>query len=79
MDFNNMYLKTEAREPNLKISINTDDIGVFDTLLSNEYAVLFGAIRDKRHHEGQLNDEPIYEYLDYIRETGNIMSFCKKQ
>ncbi len=62
----------------LFLSINTDDLGVFDTSLENEYALLFGALREQRHEEGKYNDEMIYRYLERLRMNGFIMSFCSK-
>ncbi len=63
--------------PKLQVSINTDDLGVFDTSLSNEYALMFCAIARMRHRNQEYNDEKIYEYLEYIRKNGINMSFRK--
>ena len=78
MKFNQNHMQLDRNDPDLFVSINTDDIGVFDTSLENEYALLFAAIRDERHKQGKLSDEPIYGYLNYIRELGFEMAFCKK-
>lgn len=59
------------------MTINTDDIGVFDTSLENEYALMYEAICRKRHLEGNLDDYVVVQYLDYIRNNGMIMSFKK--
>lgn len=56
LKFDKSLVGNDDRSPNLNISINTDDIGVFDTSLSNEYAMMFAAIRKKRHEEGNEND-----------------------
>ena len=37
----------------------------------------FAAIKEERHKQGILNDEPIYEYLNYIRKLGMEMAFCQ--
>lgn len=73
--FNHYHLDDRQDEPNLWISINTDDIGVFDTSLSYEYALLFRAITMQRHSEDNWNDEAVYEYLDMLRQNGHEMAF----
>lgn len=73
--FNHYRLDHKTNEPNLWVSINTDDIGVFDTSLSYEYALVFTAIARQRHEEGDWNDEVIYEYLDALRQNGLDMAF----
>ena len=79
LQFNRGYRSTDDGKSNIFVSINTDDIGVFDTSLAHEYAMIFAAIRNKRHAEGNMNDEPIYEYMDYLRENGIIMSFRRRK
>jgi len=59
------------------VSINTDDIGVFDTSLENEYALLYAAICRKRHAEHNMDDHAVEKYLDGIRQNGIIMAFKK--
>ena len=56
----------------LSVSINTDDQGVFDTLLENEYALLELALRKAKDENGQYkyDIEDIYEWLDYVRNMG---------
>ena len=78
MVFNHYRLDGNTEEPNLWISLNTDDIGVFDTSLSNEYAVLCAAIIRYRHEEGNWNDEAVYEYLEGLRQNGLEMAFRDK-
>lgn len=73
--FNHYRLDDKDEEPNLWVSINTDDIGVFDTSLSNEYALLYHAISRQRHEENKRNDDVIYEYLDCLRQNGLDMAF----
>lgn len=76
LHFNNYHLADEKEEnPHIHVSINTDDIGVFDTSLENEYALLFSAIKRIRQNHGSYNDEEIYEYLEHIRKNGIRMSF----
>ena len=74
--FNNHHLDSSAsEEPQLYITVNTDDKGVFDTSLSNEYALVLAAQRELRHSQGNYDDEAIYEYLEMIRRNGFTASF----
>ncbi len=73
--FNDYHLNEESTQPHIQVSVNTDDLGVFDTSLENEYALLLCAICRMRHKEGNYNDDAVYEYLDYLRESGIRMSF----
>lgn len=75
LTFNNHYLEDDNATPNMKVSINTDDLGVFDTSLTNEYALMFDALKKKRHMEGNYNDDAVYDYLNYVRKTGLEMAF----
>ena len=65
----------------LRVSINTDDLGVFDTSIENEYALLFGALCNRRNADGKLllcHDE-ILAYLEHLRIMGNDMTFPKAE
>ncbi len=66
--------KLNITEPNmsLSVSINTDDQGVFDTLLENEYALMALALKKSRNKDAKpLYDlEDIYEWVDYVRQMG---------
>jgi len=75
--FNREYLEADSRNVNMCVSINTDDIGVFDTSLENEYALLYAAICRKRHAEHNMDDHAVEKYLDGIRQNGIIMAFKK--
>lgn len=75
--FNDHILADKEDNPHIQVSINTDDIGVFDTSLENEYALVFEAIRRERYAIGNYNDDDIYIYLDYLRENGLRMAFRK--
>lgn len=75
--FNNEFLERDLENPHLCVTINTDDIGVFDTSLENEYALMYEAICRMRHKEGNMDDYAVEQYLDYIRNNGIIMSFKK--
>lgn len=77
LTFNHHYLTGDDEHPNLRVSINTDDLGVFDTSLNNEFAVMFYAVCRSRHDAGNFNDDAVYEYLDYLRLQGISMVFRK--
>lgn len=75
LTFNRCRLEDERMEPNLVVSINTDDLGVFDTSLENEYALMLCAILQERHYKNNYNDDAVYDYIDHIRENGLRMTF----
>lgn len=75
--FNSHLLSPENSSSEICVSVNTDDQGVFDTSLENEYALLaecLAGMKDE-HNERIYSDETIYEYLDYIREMGISQTF----
>lgn len=63
--------------PQLFVSINTDDQGVFGTYLENEYALMALALQKcKDENDGFVyNPEMIYNWLDRIRTMGIEQSF----
>jgi len=65
--------------PQVNISINTDDKGIFHTSLENEYALMACAMEKERNEQGNpmYNRQMIYQWLDNIREMGNMQSFKK--
>ncbi len=73
--FNSHILESDPQENPIKVSINTDDLGVFDTGLEHEYAVMYDAIVRKRHAACKYDDEKVLSYLEYIRRAGFAMSF----
>lgn len=70
--FNSRKLKTAEKNMSLHVSINTDDQGVFDTLLENEYALMALALKKARDKEAKplYDQEDIYEWVDYVRQMG---------
>lgn len=64
--------------PQLLVSINTDDQGVFSTSLENEYALMACALEAACDESGKeiYNKADIYEWLDKIRVMGNEQSFA---
>lgn len=63
----------------LRVSINTDDQGIFDTSLENEYALLYSSLCLRQDSSGQqlFSHDAAYGYLDHIRTLGNGMVFPK--
>ncbi|WP_046755677.1 amidohydrolase family protein [Kordia jejudonensis] len=80
-DFYNLHLETDPQKikdcPQLFVSINTDDQGIFGTSLENEYALLAIALEKEKDENGnpKYNQAMIYEWLDKIREMGLEQSF----
>lgn len=66
--------------PQLSVSINTDDLGVFSTSISNEYALIAAALEKKKKDDGtaQYNTRMVYDWLEYIRKMGFEQQFRKK-
>ena len=66
---------------NIPVSINTDDAGVFDTSLSNEYALIACAMEKMKDSEGKSvypNKKVICDWLDEIREASVSQRFVKE-
>lgn len=63
--------------PQLFVSINTDDQGVFNTYLENEYALMALALEKMKDEKGNRLYKPamIYDWLDRIRQMGLEISF----
>ena len=63
--------------PQICVSINTDDQGVFCSSLENEYALMARALEEERDDEGNhsYNKTMIYEWINNIRINGNRQSF----
>lgn len=66
--------------PQINISINTDDKGVFHTSLENEYALMACAMEKMKDDKGNsvYNRQMVYQWIDNIREMGNMQSFFGK-
>ncbi len=65
------------RCPQMQVSINTDDQGVFSTYIENEYANLALALEKCRDENGlcKYNRTMILQWLDNIRRMGIDQSF----
>ncbi|PKG51036.1 hypothetical protein [Olleya sp. 1-3] len=80
-NFFNLHLETDFNKikdcPQLFVSINTDDQGVFGTSLENEYALLAIALEKEKDDEGKpkYKQKMIYDWLNEIRKMGLEQSF----
>lgn len=65
----------------IQVSVNTDDLGVFDTSIENEYALLFGALSNRKDAERKrlLSYDEILVYIEHLRIMGNNMTFPKAE
>ena len=82
--FDNQYLYSishpngQNNNPHIKASINTDDLGIFDTSLENEYALMASALHANNQFclpEERILPQQIYEWLDHIRQNGCEQNF----
>ena len=77
--FNNQKLGSQAipSRTQLRVCVNTDDLGVFDTSLDSEYALLLQTLREQKDEKGEriYNDREIMCYLDDIRIMGERAVF----
>ena len=70
--FNEQYGETNQRHQQLKVCINADDPGVFDTSLTFEYALIYEALDTAYDSDGKkkYDEERIMAYMQQIRQTG---------
>lgn len=63
--------------PQIQVSINTDDQGVFATYIENEYAYLALALEKMQDESGnpRFSRTLIYQWLDNVRKMGLVQSF----
>lgn len=78
--FNNYGLQLpelSEKHIQLPVSINTDDLGVFDCSLENEYALLMRALTSRKDTENhrEVSDDEALEYLEHIRRMGFSVTF----
>jgi len=71
--------KELASNPQLSVSLNTDDLGVFSTSIENEYALMAIALEKAMTLDGepQYISRMIYDWLDRIRSMGFEQRFKK--
>ncbi|MGL4344154.1 MAG: hypothetical protein ACRCTE_03075, partial [Cellulosilyticaceae bacterium] len=85
LNFYNQYLTHDMDQlkscVQLPVCINTDDQGIFGTLLENEYALMACALEKVVDDDGNKVYTPtmIYEWLDKIREMGLQVSFSNNR
>jgi len=75
--FYTRWLNPSSTSPQAFVSINTDDQGVFDTDLENEYALMASALENAKDENGYplYNIADIINWLDDIRKMGLEQSF----
>ncbi len=75
--FNSFGLGEKDADGQLSVSINTDDQGVFDTSLENEYALLACCMAKARYPDNsrRYSRDDVYQYLEHIRQMGQEQSF----
>jgi len=63
--------------PQISVSINTDDAGIFATSLENEYALMAIALEKEKDENGnpKYNKSMIYDWIEKIRRMGLEQSF----
>jgi len=66
--FYNRWLVPTPTSPQAFVSINTDDQGVFDTDLENEYALMSSALENAKDNNGK----PLYKATDILRWLSDI-------
>lgn len=66
--------------PQLHVSVNTDDRGVFHTSLENEFALMSCAMEKAVDEAGEIkySRQMVYDWMDRIREMGNQQSFLER-
>lgn len=80
-NFFNLGLTHDAQAlqncPQIMVSINTDDQGVFNTYLENEYAFMAKALEKAKDKDGKAlyNNSMIHDWLEKVRQMGLEMSF----
>lgn len=75
------YCEEAKNCPQLFVSINTDDKGVFRTTLENEFSYLACSLEREKNEEGKdrYNRQMIYQWLDNIRVMGLRQSFLDRE
>lgn len=66
--------------PQISVSINTDNTGVFAITLYNEHTLMAYALENKKNADGAYvyKKDMVYDWIDHIREMGNRQSFSKE-
>ena len=71
----------DSNKHNLKVTINTDDLGVFQTSLDNEFSLIALSALKKKDVDGNLlyKNYQVYDWLDRIRENGKKYRFVTNE
>jgi hypothetical protein len=77
LTFNDMHIRDSVENQCMFVSINTDDQGVFDTSLENEYALMARGMEQVIDERGAQKYLPsnVYTWLDMLRQMGLEQSF----
>lgn len=84
LNFYNRELEVDpkllAENPQLLVSINTDDQGIFCTSLENEYALLASSLENEVDEYGihRYPKQRVYAWIDSIRKMGIDQTFANK-
>lgn len=79
--FNNTDLEIDPQKyrecPQLTVSVNTDDLGIFDTSQEFEYALLYYALNSIKDDQGKprYGKTEILRYLENLRKMGHSVAF----
>lgn len=75
----NQYGMDSDTKNHLCVSINTDDMGIFDTSLESEYALIAAALENMKDENGIriYDDDFIHDYLEHIRVMGMRQAFVR--
>lgn len=75
--FYDRYLHNPPQGATNFVSINTDDQGVFDTDLENEFSLMASALENAKGPDGNClyTPEAVYLWIDQIRKMGLEQSF----
>lgn len=76
--FHDEGLERDGRtRPQMHVCINTDDLGVFDTSLEFEYALLMGALCDREGEGGwpRYSTNDVLAYLRNLQAMGHQATF----
>ena len=66
--------------PQINVSINTDDPGVFITSLYNEYTLMAGSLENLTDRDGNhvYKKDMVYDWINNVRKMGKKQAFSKE-
>ncbi len=75
--FNHTHLSHGESKNCLSVCVNTDDLGVFDTSLEFEYALLFQTLDEQKNEDGskRFTTSEVLDYLEHLRQMGHVVAF----